>query len=124
INLLKPESNQQWVINNCDSLKQVFSVGKIFYDLDRSDTRSDARPTLDSIAYLMAKYPEITIITSSHCDSRASEAYNKSLSLRRGQDAKNYLVSRGISPARIRVEYYGKTRLLNRCYDGVPCSED
>ncbi len=124
IRMHKAENKEQWVIGNCDSLKQVFAVGKIYYDLDRSDIRYDARPTLDSLVYLMTKYPEITVITSSHCDSRASEIYNKNLSLRRGQEAKNYMVARGISPYRIRVAYYGKTRLLNRCYDGVPCSEE
>ncbi|WP_285008114.1 OmpA family protein [Pedobacter faecalis] len=123
IYLFKTENIQQYVLNNCDSLKRVFAVQNIYYDLDRSDIRPDARPALDELVSLMNKYPEITIIASSHCDSRASEAYNRSLSLRRAESSKSYLVSRGISPSRIKVEYYGKTRLVNRCYDGVPCSE-
>jgi outer membrane protein OmpA-like peptidoglycan-associated protein len=71
----------------------------------------------------MRRYPEITIITSSHTDSRATENYNRSLSLRRGESAKAYLISKGVSARRVTIEYYGKTRLLNRCYDGVVCSE-
>ena len=71
----------------------------------------------------MRKHPEITVITSSHCDSRASDDYNKNLSIRRAEASKAYLVEKGIVAARIRVEYYGKTRLVNRCYDGVNCSE-
>ncbi|MBC7566625.1 MAG: OmpA family protein, partial [Pedobacter sp.] len=59
-----------------------------------------------------------------HCDSRASEAYNRSLSLRRAEESKSYLVARGISSSRVKVEYYGKTRLVNRCYDGVACPEE
>ncbi len=123
IYLFKTENIQQYVLNNCDSLKRVFAVQNVYYDLDRSEIRPDARPALDELAALMRKYPEITIITSSHCDSRASEAYNRSLSNRRAESSKSYLVSKGISANRIRVEYYGKTRLVNRCYDGVPCSE-
>lgn len=123
LQLNKAESSQQFVINNCDSLKKVFSVGNIYYDLDRSEIRYDARPTLDALVDLMRKYPSIRVITSSHCDSRASDEYNRRLSLRRGESAKSYLVARGIDPFRIKVEYYGKTRLVNRCYDGVPCSE-
>lgn len=121
--LFKTESAQQYVISNCDSLKRVFSVESIYYDLDRDEIRHDARPALDHLVALMKRHPEMTVITSSHCDSRASEEYNRNLSLRRGRAAKNYLVARGISGSRIRVEYYGKTRLLNRCYDGVICSE-
>jgi len=124
INLFKTQTNQQWVINNCDSLKAKFSLKNIYYDLDKYYIRPDAVPALEEIAYIMQKHPEISIITSSHCDSRASQEYNRVLSLRRGNAAKTYLVSKGISPDRIRVEYYGKTRLTNRCYDGVPCSEE
>ncbi|TDQ12016.1 WD40 repeat protein [Pedobacter metabolipauper] len=123
IKLNKTETAQQFVISNCDSLKKIFAVQNIYYDLDRSEIRYDARPALDELAALMMKYPEITVITSSHCDSRASEAYNRSLSLRRAESSKTYLISKGISPSRVSVEYYGKTRLLNRCFDGVPCSE-
>ncbi|MGQ7853188.1 OmpA family protein [Pedobacter sp. WC2501] len=124
IRLNRTESVQQYVLNHCDSLKKVFSVKNIYYDLDRSEVRNDARGALNELAELMRKYPEITIITSSHCDSRASEEYNRNLSLRRGESAKQYLIARGIRSERIKVEYYGKTRLVNRCYDGVNCSEE
>jgi outer membrane protein OmpA-like peptidoglycan-associated protein len=123
IRLNKTETAQQYVLNNCDSLKKVFAVKNIYYDLDRYEIRTDARPALEELAALMRKYPEITIITSSHCDSRASEEYNRRLSLNRGATAKAYLVSKGIRADRIKIEYYGKTRLVNRCYDGVECSE-
>ncbi|WP_407430970.1 OmpA family protein [Arcticibacter sp.] len=121
--LFKTESRQQYVISNCDSLKRVFAVENIFYDLDRDEIRPDARRALDHLASLMKRYPEMSVVTASHCDSRASEEYNRDLSLRRGTAAKNYLVAKGINGSRIKVEYYGKTRLLNRCYDGVVCSE-
>lgn len=122
--LNRTESQQQFVLNNCDSLKKVFAVKNIYYDLDRSEIRRDAIPALDELYILMKKHPEISIITSSHCDSRASNDYNRNLSLRRGAAARAYLVNKGIAANRISVEYYGKTRLVNRCFDGVPCSEE
>ncbi len=121
--LSKTENAQQYVLNNCDSLKKVFAVQNIYYDLDRSEIRNDARPALEELADLMRKHTQISIITSSHCDSRASEAYNRNLSIKRGEAAKAYLTSKGIASSRIKIEYYGKTRLVNRCYDGTPCSE-
>jgi outer membrane protein OmpA-like peptidoglycan-associated protein len=124
IYLNRTETAQQYVLDHCDSLKKIFKVRNIYYDLDRSEIRADARPALNELAYLLRKYPEIAIITSSHTDGRATETYNRALSLRRGESAKAYLVSRGISPARITIEYYGKTRLVNRCYEGIPCSEE
>jgi len=123
IHLSKTENLQQYVLNNCDSLKRIFAVKNIYYDLDKSVVRPDARPALDDLADLMKKYPAITVITSSHTDSRATEAYNRRLSLQRGASAKAYLVAKGISASRISIEYYGKTRLVNRCYEGIVCSE-
>lgn len=120
----KAESSQRWVTQNCDSLKRVFNVANIYYDLDKSFIREESKPVLDKLAQLMKLYPEISIITASHCDSRASSGYNRALSLRRGEATKTYLISRGINPRRVRVEYYGKSRLVNRCYDGVNCSEE
>lgn len=123
IKLNKVETQQQTVLSNCEALKRTFAVNNIYYDLDRSEIRSDAIPALEELFQLMRKYPEISVITSSHCDSRASDDYNRKLSLRRGHAAKAFLVKKGINADRIQVEYYGKTRIINRCYEDVPCSE-
>ncbi|MDB5119522.1 MAG: OmpA/MotB domain protein [Sphingobacteriales bacterium] len=124
LKLDKPDLSQQYVLNNCDSLKRAFSVESIYYDLDKWDIRPDARPALNELVELMKTYPNIKLISASHTDTRASDTYNKALSLRRGQSAKNYLVSKGINANRIRIEYYGKSRLVNNCKDDVPCTED
>jgi outer membrane protein OmpA-like peptidoglycan-associated protein len=123
IKLNKTETQQQQVLSNCETLKRTFAVKNIYYDLDRSEIRPDAIPALEELYQLMRKNPEISVITSSHCDSRASEDYNRRLSLRRGHAAKAFLVKKGIATDRIQVEYYGKTRIINRCYEDVPCSE-
>lgn len=123
LELSKANTPQEWVIKNCDSLKRAFDVENIYYDLDQSDIREDAIPALKALARLMQKNPKISITTASHCDSRASVSYNKSLSLRRGEAARNYLIGQGISGDRIKVEYYGKSRLVNNCLDGIPCTE-
>jgi outer membrane protein OmpA-like peptidoglycan-associated protein len=114
---------QKFVIDHCDSLKKVFNVENIYYDLDKFFIRPDAFDNLNKVVTLMTKYPDIKVITRSHCDSRASEEYNRILSFNRGESAKAYLVKKGISADRISVEYYGKSRLVNGCTDGVICSE-
>ena len=120
----KAETSQKWVVKNCDSLKRVFNIPNIYYNLDASTIREDSKIVLDNLAQLMKAHSEISIITASHCDSRASAMYNKALSLRRGGATRAYLLSKGIKPGRVRVEYYGKSRLVNRCFDGVNCSEE
>lgn len=123
LKLNRAENLQNWVMENCETLKRNFTLESIYYDLDRSDIRQDAAETLDKIADIMRKNPEISIISASHTDSRASDGYNKDLSLRRGEAARAYLISKGIDGRRIEVHYYGKSRLINSCDEGVPCPE-
>lgn len=124
LSLKKTSILQEYVINHCDSLKQIFHAENIYYDLDKYFIRANSFETLNKLASLLQKYPDLKVITSSHCDSRASESYNRTLSLNRGESAKAYLVLKGIAKSRISVEYYGKSRLVNNCLDGVICSEE
>jgi outer membrane protein OmpA-like peptidoglycan-associated protein len=122
LKLDKPQMSQQLVLNNCEALKKEYATESIYFDLDKSFIREDARRPLDALANLMIQHPEMYVITASHTDSRASEGYNKALSLRRGESAKAYLVSKGIKAGRIEVKYYGKSRLVT-CPDGTICPE-
>jgi outer membrane protein OmpA-like peptidoglycan-associated protein len=107
----------------CDSVKIIFDVRKIYYDLDKSDIRPDAHVELANLMSVLNTYPQLKVILASHCDSRASSKYNDALSMRRSQSARAYLLAHGVPASKIKMEYYGKSRLANACADGVNCSE-
>ena len=65
----------------------------------------------------------VSVEIASHTDSRGSKESNRLLSERRAQAVTNYLISKGINSSRIVSNGYGETRLLNRCSDGVSCTE-
>ncbi|MFZ4101083.1 MAG: OmpA family protein [Sphingobacterium thalpophilum] len=123
IKLNKTGNVQQWVNDNCEVLKKTFSLESIYYDFDKYEIRPDAIPALDKLALIMQKNPEISIISASHTDSRATNNYNRELSLRRGEAVRSYLISKGIDGSRIEVNYFGKSRLVNSCMEGVNCPE-
>ena len=50
------------------------------------------------------------ITVEGHADERGTREYNLALGDRRANAAKNYLVARGIAPARITTISYGKER--------------
>ena len=98
-------------------------VDIVYYDLDRSEIRNDAAPSLDKIGELMSKYGFMDLVVSSHTDSRASDAYNEALSERRADAVRDYLASFGIARDRVKLEWFGERKLVNDCGDGVPCPE-
>ena len=71
----------------------------------------------------MNQYPKMKIDVRSHTDSRQTKEYNQRLSERRAKSTIAWLVRNGISPDRITGRGYGETQLVNRCADGVKCSE-
>jgi outer membrane protein OmpA-like peptidoglycan-associated protein len=95
----------------------------IHYDLDKAFIRTDAMPELNKLVQFMTDNTSVNIELGSHTDSRASDEYNQLLSQNRANAAVDYIVSRGIERSRIIAIGYGESRLLNRCADGVSCSE-
>ena len=105
------------------------------YDFDKSDIRQDAMPILDSLIHLTYKYSitldslvtvlrekPITIEIGSHTDSRGTFEYNNRLSEERSKSVVEYLIKSKIDPARIISKGYGEYQLLNKCADGVDCT--
>jgi len=103
---------------------QVIDIEYINYDLDKSDVMPDAAEILDKLVTLMKQFPDLEIRIESHTDSRGSDDYNMLLSKKRARASFDYLVSKGIDPNRMLYHGYGETRLLNRCSNGVICSEE
>lgn len=101
-----------------------FQLNNIYYDFDKWNIRPEAANTLDKLAVFLKDNPGITVELGSHTDCRGSDDYNLVLSDKRAAAAVDYLVSnQGIDPEKITSKGYGETQLINRCDDGVSCSE-
>lgn len=116
-------------INNRDLLlgkyevDQIFRLENIYYDFDKWNIRADAVVELDKVVTFLNDNPDITVELGSHTDSRGSFKYNERLSDRRASSAVEYIIKKGISDQRITAKGYGEDKLVNRCADGVKCSE-
>jgi peptidoglycan-associated lipoprotein len=83
-------------------------LGDVFFDLDQSEIRADARPALQTNADWLKKWTSTQITVEGHCDARGSSEYNLALGSRRGTAVKDYLVSLGVPADRITVVSKGK----------------
>jgi outer membrane protein OmpA-like peptidoglycan-associated protein len=67
----------------------------------------------------------MVIRLESHTDSRADDRYNIRLSNRRAKSTYQYIISHGINANRIeKYEGFGESQLVNKCSNGVNCSEE
>lgn len=97
----------------------------IFYDFDQDYIREgDAQRELNQIVSLMRSHPGMTIELGSHTDTRGTDIYNRNLSQRRANQAKAYIVSKGIASSRIQAKGYGEDVPRNQCLDRVECTEE
>ncbi|KAA6431206.1 OmpA family protein [Rufibacter glacialis] len=106
-----------------DTPNQPIVLENIYYDLDKHTLRPESIAELDKVVGMLRDNPTIRIELSSHTDSRESHKYNLMLSQLRAASAVKYIISQGIDAKRVVDKGYGETKLLNRCKDGVPCSE-
>jgi hypothetical protein len=103
-------------------INYAWKLGNIYYQFNKSELSDEAKPILDSLISVLRSYP-ITVEISSHTDSRGTAEYNQRLSQRRSESVVNYIVERGIDSTRLIAKGFGKSRLINRCVDGVQCTE-
>jgi len=101
-----------------------YNLLPIFYELGSARLTPESKNVIEEKIYkLMKERPLIRVEITSHTDSRGSDASNMELSERRAQSVTNYLISRGINSSRLVARGFGETRLVNRCANGVACTE-
>ena len=99
-------------------------VENIYYNYGEYKILPDAEKTLDKVINIMKNDNQLVIELSSHTDSRSSDEYNMKLSQNRAKSAVDYMLARGVDKSRISGKGYGETKLINKCADGVECSEE
>ena len=106
-----------------DDLAKTFSLKIIYFDLDKWNIRPDAALELEKILDIMNQNPSIKIEVRSHTDSRQTYKYNDQLSDRRAKSTIAWLIKKGIKADRLTGKGFGETQLVNKCANGVKCTE-
>lgn len=105
-------------------LAKTFKIEIIYFDLDKSNIRPDAAKDLAKIVEVLKENPTMKIEIRSHTDSRQTEAYNLKLSNRRASSTAKWMMKNGIDSSRLTWNGYGESQLVNKCSDGVDCTEE
>jgi len=90
---------------------------EIHFDFDSYDLSSSARSALQANATWLKANPTANVEIEGHCDERGTTEYNLALGAKRARAAMEYLISLGVSPARIKTTSYGEE--LPSCKDST-----
>ncbi len=103
-----PGSQQEFLVTVGD---------RVFFETDSSALTPTAMATLDKQAVWLNRYSHYRILIEGHADERGTREYNIALGARRASVVVNYLVSKGVNPARITSKSFGKERPVAICND-------
>lgn len=101
-----------------------FKISNIYYDYNSTSINPQAQKELDKLVTILKKNKHIGAELSSHTDARGSDEFNLELSQKRADKAVDYIISKGIDRSRIVAKGYGETKLVNKCANGVECTEE
>ena len=103
-----PGSAQDFTVNVGD---------RVFFETDSTQLTAEGMQTLDRQAVWLNQYAQYAIQIEGHADERGTREYNLALGARRAATTRDYLISRGVSPARLSTVSYGKERPVATCND-------
>lgn len=126
---LSAEEDVLTLINEDDVVIKIrstdnFKISNIYYDYGSADINPIAAAELSKLVTILQKNKHIGAKLSSHTDSRGTDGFNLDLSKKRAVKAVEYIMSKGIENSRISGEGFGETKLVNKCANGVECSDE
>ncbi|MCX7561626.1 OmpA family protein [Sulfitobacter sp. F26204] len=94
----------------CKGRFEILSrTGNIYFPSGSARHDAKSEPLLNSLAGIIARCPNMVIEVGGHTDSVGSEATNQSLSEKRAESVKRYLISRDLDPTVLVSKGYGES---------------
>ncbi len=90
--------------DGCPDAKEIgkqFTLRGINFESGSAALTPDSHPVLDQVIASMSAYPEVRIEIRGHTDSQGPAAFNQSLSQKRAESVRQYLINGGIAANRI-----------------------
>ena len=85
-------------------------IGIVYFDFDKYNIKPEYFKVLDEIADVVKQNPSVKVEVMCHTDSKGNIKYNISLSKKRCESVRNYLIDKGVFPGKIIISYFGESK--------------
>lgn len=97
-------------IAKADIVRITYIGSKIFFENNSDKLKVASLSQLDELSKILEKYNAATLTIEGHTDSVGSDEHNMTLSQKRAESVKRYLIQKGISESRLISVGYGETK--------------
>jgi outer membrane protein OmpA-like peptidoglycan-associated protein len=87
----------------------IVSMPDVLFDFNKYTLKPEARERLARISGIVLAYPDLKLQIEGYTDSIGSDEYNQTLSDKRAESVRDYLVSSGVSMNNVAAQGMGKT---------------
>jgi len=102
----------------------VLKINKFFFAKGSTTINKEIAKELDKVVQAIKLFPKIQLRIETYTDSRGGGATNFTLTQKRSDGIKKYLLKQGVSNSNILFSVgYGEQKILNNCANGVYCLE-
>jgi outer membrane protein OmpA-like peptidoglycan-associated protein len=86
----------------------IVSMPDVLFDFNKYTLKAEARERLAKISGIVLAYPDLKLQIDGYTDSVGSDAYNQTLSDKRAEAVRDFLVSNGVGMNNVAAEGMGK----------------
>lgn len=85
-------------------------LNNIFFEVNKADLKTESKAELDKLYAFLKNNKEVRLEIGGHTDNTGLKDANQKLSENRAKEVVNYLIQKGIDPARLVAKGYGDTK--------------
>lgn len=93
-----------------DVVRINYIGSKLFFENNSDKLKVASLSLLDELVRILNKYEGASLTIEGHTDSNGSDAFNQTLSQKRTDSVRVYLISKGIQDSRLNAVGYGETK--------------
>ena len=110
----RDDRQQPWPADLAEATEMAYTrglLGTVYFEFDSAQLDTPARERLSKNAqFLTSEGDDFVVTIEGHCDERGTNEYNIALGDRRANAAREYLISLGVDPSRVRTVSFGEER--------------